>query len=352
MHRDRGGQCGVDATPPRQTRRASAAERRHAALWVLANLMSCVSCRGQRVVTHIGGSDSGGWYKRMMPSKEEARGSRGADTVRILTHNLYGRRARWERRRIVLRAGLRALGPDLLTLQETILMDDYDQVADLLGADYHVAHSRAREADGQGIAIASRWPLGAVRELDLNATPRTGDFACTTLLAEITAPDPIGPLLLVNHFPDHRPDHERGRELQAVAAARAVEALVERRLRHVVLAGDFDAEPDAASMRFVAGRQSLEGASVCYRNAWDSAHPGAPGHTFAARNPLVAAENWDWPFRRIDHILVRCGPHGGPTLAIAACALAFAEPVDGIWASDHFAIVADLTVPRRPATAA
>ncbi|MDQ3780276.1 MAG: hypothetical protein M3354_07010, partial [Chloroflexota bacterium] len=55
--------------------------------------------------------------------------------------------------------------------------------------------------------------------------------------------------------------------------------------------------------------------------------------------------NWDWPFQRIDHIFVRCGERGGPTLEIAACALAFAEPVDGVWASDHFAVVADLFVP-------
>ncbi len=27
-------------------------------------------------------------------------------------------------------------------------------------------------------------------------------------------------------------------------------------------------------------------------------------------------EDGDWPFRRIDHILVRCGLHGGPTLEI------------------------------------
>ncbi len=58
----------------------------------------------------------------------------------------------------------------------------------------------------------------------------------------------------------------------------------------------------------------------------------------------------DWPFRRLDYVLVRCGEHGGPTLDIAACTLIFEEPVDGIWASDHFGVVADLVVPpERPA---
>ena len=85
--------------------------------------------------------------------------------------------------------------------------------------------------------------------------------------------------------------------------------------------------------------------SACYRDAWESAHPGEPGHTFTPRNPLMGDR--DRPFRRIDYLSVRCGEHGGPTLAISACALTFDEPVDGVWASDHFGVVADLALPPR-----
>jgi endonuclease/exonuclease/phosphatase family metal-dependent hydrolase len=56
----------------------------------------------------------------------------------------------------------------------------------------------------------------------------------------------------------------------------------------------------------------------------------------------------DWPFRRIDYVFVRCGVHGGPTLDITSCALAFDVPRDGVWASDHFGVVADLAFPARP----
>jgi hypothetical protein len=62
------------------------------------------------------------------------------------------------------------------------------------------------------------------------------------------------------------------------------------------------------------GRQSLSGMSVAYRNAWEAVHPGDPGHTFTPDNPLV-------PSRR------------NPL------------EVDGVWASDHFGVVADLEVP-------
>ena len=34
-----------------------------------------------------------------------------------------------------------------------------------------------------------------------------------------------------------------------------------------------------------------------------------------------------------------------PTLEATSCALVFDEPVDGVWASDHFGVVADLVVP-------
>ena len=109
------------------------------------------------------------------------------------------------------------------------------------------------------------------------------------------------------------------------------------------LAGDFDAGPAAASIRFWSGREALEGVSVCYRDAWESARPGEPGDTYTPDNPLLA--DWDWPFRRIDYIFIRCGGHGGPTLAVRDCRRIFDQPVDGAWASDHFGVCADLVTP-------
>ena len=112
-----------------------------------------------------------------------------------------------------------------------------------------------------------------------------------------------------------------------------------------MLAGDFDAVPDAAGVRFWSGRQSLSGTSVCYRDAWESAHPEDPGDTFTPHNPLVAGGEMPLELgRRIDYVFVRCGDHG-PTLYVSACNLAFAEPRDGVWASDHFGLVADLAHP-------
>lgn len=282
----------------------------------------------------------------MTQSDTPARTTPREGVLRVATLNLWAQHGDWAARRTVLIDGFRKLQPDLVAFQEAIKTEEYDQITDLLGSEYHIVHQTVGLiGDGNSTAIASRWPLGLVREVDLNVTPRTADFPCTTLVVEILAPDYIGPLLFVNHFPNWQLDYEYERELQAVVAARCIEEIVDQRSPHVVLAGDLDADPNAASMRFWAGYQSLGNMSVCYRDAWQSVHPGEPGHTFTPLNPLMAEANWDWPFRQIDHILVRCGEHGGPTLAISACERIFDEPMNGVWASDHLGVVADLVVP-------
>ena len=272
------------------------------------------------------------------------------DRLRVLTLNLLAPdKADYRRRRPVLLEGLRRLRPDVAAFQETVWGEGADQAVDLLGPGYQVARHSGRAADGVGACLASRWPLGAVREQGLQVTGRTVSFVWGAVLAvEILAPPPLGPLLFVHHKPNWQYGYERERELQAVTSARFVEELVADRDLQVVLAGDFDDPPDAASIRFWTGRQSLDGTSVGYEDAWAVAHPGEPGHTFSPRNPLVTAGEMKLERgRRIDYVMVRCGVHG-PTLDVAGCELAFDQPVEGIWASDHFGVVADLALPPRP----
>jgi hypothetical protein len=73
---------------------------------------------------------------------------------------------------------------------------------DILGDNYHLMHQTAREPDGQGVTTASRWPAGDIVEIDLHVSDRTHNFACTTLVTEIHAPDPIGWIWLANNLPD------------------------------------------------------------------------------------------------------------------------------------------------------
>ena len=265
--------------------------------------------------------------------------------IRVATLNAFGLRERWSARRAVMAAGFEALAPDLVAFQEVIATPEYDQVRDVLGGRYEVAHHSEREADGQGISIASRFPIVDVREVSLHVGPRPAGFACSALLATVDAPAPVGRVLFVDHLPDWQLTHEAERERQTVTLARAIEQLVGDRPLHVVVAGDLDASPDAASIRFWTGKQSLDALSVCYRDAWTAARGAEAGHTFTPDNRLtVTAETGDWELelgRRIDYILVRCTDHG-PTLDVVGCDRFLAQPDEGVWASDHLGVTADL----------
>jgi endonuclease/exonuclease/phosphatase family metal-dependent hydrolase len=264
--------------------------------------------------------------------------------VRVATLNLWSVGGVWDGRRDVLRDGFREVQPDLIAFQEVYKTKDRDTVAEILDGGFHVVHqTTGLLGDGNCAAIASRWPLTEVHELDQQLTPRTADFPVTTMIAELDVPD-VGPLFFVNHLPSWKAQLEHERELQTVAAARWIEERLPEQPAHVVLAGDFDAVPDAASIRFLRGLQSLEGTSVSYRDAWETAHPREDGHTFTLRNPLMMEESdvVQERSRRIDYIFVRADEHG-PTLAISSCELIFDQPVDGVWASDHVGLVADLS---------
>ncbi|WP_188192274.1 endonuclease/exonuclease/phosphatase family protein [Nonomuraea sp. SYSU D8015] len=261
--------------------------------------------------------------------------------MRVATLNLWARHGDWPARRAVLAEGLRSLEPDLVAVQESVVNDSYDQVADLLGPAYHIVHQGSAEPDGTRASIASRWAFGEVWAARMPVTGRVdlSEFAAWVGVAEVRAPSP---LLFVNHKPSFRLGEERERELQAVAAARLIEEVLDGREWPVVMAGDFDAVPDSASMRFWRGLQSLEGMSVCYRDLWEWAHPGVDGHTFTPVNPLVTGGNWPLETgRRIDYLLVRCTGNG-PSLRLRDCRRIFDRPVRGVWASDHFGVAADL----------
>jgi endonuclease/exonuclease/phosphatase family metal-dependent hydrolase len=182
-----------------------------------------------------------------------------------------------------------------------------------------------------------------LEELDQRLTPRSRDFPwCATLLVEVDAP--VGRIVIAHHKPSWPFPYEHEREQQALLAARAIERHAAGG-PHAVVLGDFDATPDAASMLFWRGRRSLAGTSVCYQDAWETLHPNDPGLTFTAENPLVqAGEVFTAVSRRIDYVLVRCVQHG-PTLSVRSCSRVLDEPVDGVWASDHFGVVADLALP-------
>jgi endonuclease/exonuclease/phosphatase family metal-dependent hydrolase len=260
--------------------------------------------------------------------------------VRCATFNVLGpANPDWDRRRVVIGDALRGLGADVVALQEVRAGD----VEQLLGPDYQVTPFSATSEDGIGGVLATRVPHRVLEEIDQRTAEHGEDLPwCATLIVELEVL--AGRLVVAHHKPNWPFPLEVEREQQARRAALAVE-------RHAgdgpaVVLGDFDATPDAASMSFWRGRRSLDGVSVCYQDAWETARPDELGFTFSAENPLVrAGEVATAVSRRIDYVLIRAGRHGA-LLEALRCDRLLDQPVGGVWASDHYGVVADLAVPQ------
>jgi len=201
-----------------------------------------------------------------------------------MTMNVFAHHRGWEDRRRVVVDGIARLAPDVALLQEVVVTDRYDQARDILGEAFEIHHQPGPSADGVGATIASRWPMELVLEtgLDDDDPSWIGSLA----VARVHGPERIGTVLVAHHKPTWLPAGESERERQAVRAARELERIVEREPLPVILAGDLDAQPDAASVRFLTGRQSLDGMSVKYHDAWAVRHPDAPGHTLSPANAI------------------------------------------------------------------
>jgi endonuclease/exonuclease/phosphatase family metal-dependent hydrolase len=266
--------------------------------------------------------------------------------LRVVTMNVLGpANPGWERRRELLAGTLRGLDADVVALQEVPIGSSPGIVEELLGPGWHGRQLGRASDDGVGAVRATRAPHRAVVDLDQRIRPAAEALSwCATSIVALQTT--LGPVLVAHHKPSWEFGGEVEREQQALRAARAVEEHVGS--AHAVVLGDFDATPEAASMQFWRGLRSLDGVSVCYQDAWETVHPHDPGHTFSSENPLVRAGEVATALpRRIDHVLVRAGAHG-PTLQAVACDRVLDGPVDGVWASDHFGVVADLALPDHP----
>jgi endonuclease/exonuclease/phosphatase family metal-dependent hydrolase len=199
---------------------------------------------------------------------------------------------------------------------------------------------------------AGRWrpgrPFRDLGEVDLRISDRSRDLLPWQATRFVEVETPVGTTVIAHHKPVWAFPMELEREAQAVLAARTLEEHVGDRNVHAVVLGDFDATPDSASMAFWRGRRPAEGTSVCYQDAWEYVYPDEAGRTFDLENPLVAeGEVATAVSRRIDYVLVRGGLFG-PSLRATQCRRVLDGPVDGVWASDHYGVLADLSLPVNP----
>jgi endonuclease/exonuclease/phosphatase family metal-dependent hydrolase len=276
--------------------------------------------------------------------------------LRVVTLNVWNQSGDTRRNALINRE-LRRLDPDLVSLQEVIHSPGCNQLDALIhDTGLHGTHQAdilritPPHADRfGGTAVATRWPHGVAEVLDLRMSDANDVPWCSLA---VTVPIPgEGELLFIAATTSWRLAAESARERQVVALS-DLDAR-HRRTLPTVIAGDFNATPDAASIRYLSGLQSLGGRSVRYHDAWEVAGGGA-GYTWSADNPNAASEiemivRQPHHRRRVDYIFVGSwDAHPKAACEIQAASLAFERPVDGVWASDHFGVVADLDIRADP----
>ncbi|WP_433136390.1 endonuclease/exonuclease/phosphatase family protein [Actinomadura nitritigenes] len=271
---------------------------------------------------------------------EEPYGPLIETTIRVATWNVWDRYGPYREREAAIVAALREAAPDVLVLVEA-WEDGDDSLAARLGEPLGLPHavfggsgSGAVPGARSGVAVLSRWPQERTGERPLGDPG--GNDGGLTVSAEVQGPR--GPVHVFGVALGYKLGHSGQRQAQVRDLAAYVRETAGRDAPAVV-AGDFNADPDSDEIRMLTGRAAVGAPGVVFYDAWETAGDGTPGHTWSNANPWTRPVLW--PDRRIDHIFSawpRAGGAGHPV----HCALLGVEPVDGVVASDHYGVLADL----------
>jgi len=270
--------------------------------------------------------------------------------MRVVTWNLWWRFGPWRERQKAILAVLRELRPDVVGLQEVWAADGEnlaEWLAEELGLHWTWAPSPASERwqrrTGQpgvevGNAVLSRWPVVERAVLRLPA-PAELDDGRLALHARLDAPGHQLPFFTA-HLTSPL-DASAVRCGQVTALAEFVAAHRSGTDFPPVVTGDFNAPPDSDEIRLLGGTRTapIVPGQVLF-DTWDYADPTAPSATWDHSNPYVHPGLG--PRTRVDYIFVGgpAGPAGIGT--VQGVRRAGDGPVEGVWPTDHAAVVADL----------
>lgn len=257
-------------------------------------------------------------------------------TVRVVTLNLWNVEGPWTQRMAVVRKGLLAMGADLVGLQEVVSpeLGGADQLSTITPEGFFSAWCNAPAAGWPiGNALISRWPI---TWFDREELPRCGTNEIRSVL-HATVDAPFGEVhVMVTHL--NWKLAQGNVRVQQVKFLTELINTVDFGPFPLILMGDFNAEPDSDEMRYLKGHTAVAGRTTFFVDCVHTA-TGENSPTFCRRNPY-AAKSWE-PDRRLDYIWMKrkeATSLGFPSRG----GLCFDEPVEGIWASDHFGVWVDL----------
>jgi endonuclease/exonuclease/phosphatase family metal-dependent hydrolase len=279
--------------------------------------------------------------------------------LRVMTWNLWWRFGEWQRRQDGIIQLLRSSAPDIVGLQEVWATASENQaqiLADILRMYVAWCPSPApelfqRRLGDRGVvvgnAILSRWPITRTSKCVL--PNGAGDTGRTALFALIATPSGAVPFFTTQFT--SAIGHSAARCDQVRALARFVIDEIPESANPLVT-GDFNAEPDSDEIRLLGGHKTPPPVpGLVLLDAWRYADPPTPGWTWDRLNPAVWSTGE--PDARIDYIFLGYRLNNESAPRVRNAWLAGNEPVDGVWPSDHAAVVVELEMPgqaRRPSS--
>lgn len=281
----------------------------------------------------------------------------GSD-LRVVTLNFWGTEPPLDRRIALAVRQLAALSPDVLCMQEVQAVDGKStahRIAEALGMHAHYGKSCAWEvgeggmkyAGEQGLAIVTRAPLLDVRNIEL---PEARPADCRTLLSGLVATDADPVWVHTTHL-HYRLDDGVARERQVLAIDAQIRSIgrTATSAPHI-LCGDMNATPDSDEMRFLRGLTTLDGRRTHFQDAWLRHHRECwagdgpdQGITWSSENELTRPLRSLDIDRRIDYVYVTSRKKDGRA-TIHDCRVVLTERDEGICASDHYGVMADVQV--------
>ena len=253
-----------------------------------------------------------------------AASARTADTLTVVTLNLWNDQHDWPRRLDVILAEMRRIRPDVLCLQEVLqnpnLRNQAETLGDSLGCHVQFASVDGPERPkryGNAILTPHRVLVGESRNLE-----PTDDYRAVAHVRFDWRGRPI------DAYSTHLHHTEKGGAIRATQI-RHLLAYVDstRGDGPALLAGDFNAELGTPEMNLVTAR---------YVDVFHAVHPKASRAEAATYNQRFGVDPGV-----IDHIFV--ARKAATRLTPLACDVIFRTVgPDSVWVSDHFGLVAKL----------
>lgn len=248
--------------------------------------------------------------------------ARTAPTIRVLSLNLWHDKGDWPRRRALIVDEVRRLRPDVIALQEVLQREGLRNQAEDLGAalGYRVQFvsvdpPQAARRYGNALLTRARSRAQDQRKLEPLDDYRTAAHAQL----------PLGRAGEVAVYATHLHNDRGGGAIRARQVASLLDFVdATRGDGRVLIAGDFNSDADSPELQALRAR---------YRDAYGFAHPqaGADPAAHTTLNPAYL------PAQRIDHVF-----YDPQRFELVEARIVLDRSRDGIWASDHFGMLAVL----------